>query len=256
MRAIKLNVITTLGLSGIFGITNVSSVTCLANSVAEEEIVGIYNVYAIINGSVKCGPQTISMNIKENARDDFRFISDNPFLKIDFTGNGLPPYDYKGETLDWCFSSENQELFFRNPSYIGECNYSTSGGFIRNMDDYSAISVIISDNEVTEIKVNPTFILDESVNWSLNVDAFSNGDSLGIGASIYHEEWDVNLKYHDSYHVVCSNVITSMKLIKQQASVIGIMDPEVEPSLYNLWGRKVTNPSRGIYIKNGKKVIL
>ncbi|MDD5855952.1 MAG: leucine-rich repeat domain-containing protein, partial [Prevotella sp.] len=37
---------------------------------------------------------------------------------------------------------------------------------------------------------------------------------------------------------------------------IDINDSKVDDSVYDLMGRKVSKPAKGIYIKNGKKVII
>ena len=56
-----------------------------------------------------------------------------------------------------------------------------------------------------------------------------------------------------------SNISVTLSLTSNMTAIKSLtpdLSPKGEDSLYSLNGQRVTNPSHGIYIKNGKKVIL
>lgn len=56
-----------------------------------------------------------------------------------------------------------------------------------------------------------------------------------------------------------SNISVTLSLTSNMTAITSLtpdLSPKGEDSLYSLNGQRVTNPSHGIYIKNGKKVIL
>ena len=52
-----------------------------------------------------------------------------------------------------------------------------------------------------------------------------------------------------------SNISVTLSLTSGTTAITSLTSPNGEESIYSLNGQRVTNPTRGIYIKNGKKVI-
>ena len=52
-----------------------------------------------------------------------------------------------------------------------------------------------------------------------------------------------------------SNISVTLSLTSGTTAITSLTSPNGEESIYSLNGQRVTNPSHGVYIKNGKKVI-
>jgi hypothetical protein len=80
-------------------------------------------------------------------------------------------------------------------------------------------------------------------------------------------EYNITVTFNQSvFNTLCqkgmiiqgSNV-TIKKAVLEGTAIVGItplvIDRPVDNNYYNLWGQRVTNPQKGIYIHNGKKYI-
>jgi hypothetical protein len=113
----------------------------------------------------------------------------------------------------------------------------TDGGFVGKnglyIDDENGISIRLDDESIDGTKINVMV-------WN-NPDAgisFANGETVNTKLAISQSGW---------YYVY--NVILS-------ADGTGIRDIQMNKNdgkIYDLMGRRVTNPTKGIYIQNGKK---
>ena len=116
----------------------------------------------------------------------------------------------------------------------------TDGGFIGKdglyIDDENGISIRLNDESIDGTKIDVMV-------WN-NPDAgisFANGEIVNTKLAISQSGW---------YYVY--NVILS-------ADGTGIRDIQMNKNdgkIYDLMGRRVTNPTKGIYIQNGKKFIV
>ena len=121
-------------------------------------------------------------------------------------------------------------------SFSGLLNW-TDGGFVGKdglyIDDENGISIRLDDSSIDGAKINVMV-------WN-NPDAgisFANGETVNTKLAISQSGW---------YYVY--NVILS-------ADGTGIRDIQMtknDGKIYDLMGRRVNNPTKGIYIQNGKK---
>lgn len=229
-----------------------------------DAIPGVYTVYATMNDTIECEPQTIEIR-KADWADYGVFISGNPFAQYAFLDSAQMCHLNLGEIIDvseinWDNRHICREMGFRSD----ECHVSTY--YINNDSIYCrcmtyAVTVKLSDRPRFEQGyLYNQFISDEEGNWILSKEN-RFGEKVGIGLAIEHSllgERDI-FGGIPTYWEESPNIITDMKLIKKIENGAGINEFESEPVMsaaYDLYGRKVDNPCNGIYIKNGKKIIL
>ena len=128
------------------------------------------------------------------------------------------------------------------PSFSGILNW-TDGGFIGKdglyIDDENGINIRLDDESIDGTKI-------DIMVWN-NPDAgisFADGETVNTKLAISQSGW------YYIYNLVIGNDVNidgirDVKLNKQNEGVI-----------YDLMGRRVNNPSKGIYIQNGKKFVL
>ena len=117
----------------------------------------------------------------------------------------------------------------------------TDGGFINDkgyfIDDENGINIALDEESIDGTKID--FIV-----WN-NPDAgisFANGESVKTRLAVCQGGW------YYIYNITIGNDVDGIRDVKVNSHNDG--------QIYDLMGRRVNNPSKGIYIQNGKKFVL
>lgn len=124
-------------------------------------------------------------------------------------------------------------------------------------DNVKVTAVVPAESE------NEVMLLDDESNtWVALSEDFENPEDVkfaGVGANIYggnllisgHTSWG-----NPSYIWQNKEFVANESGIPTGVSEINASQEQTDDTIYDLMGRKVTNPSNGIYIKKGKKIVI
>lgn len=150
----------------------------------------------------------------------------------------------------------NAPIKFEKGFWTGNTGHATYWYYIMPVRIANGVKDFVWDVSEIKFKVN-----DDGI-WTLHTpDGTEEGTAIGIGAGEYGEYYwndapageNPEITRHDSQ---C--VITGMTFTPYYASVDNLetTDKEEASKTYDLMGREVQQPAKGIYIRNGRKVII
>ena len=213
------------------------------------DLLRIYRASSYDKGSNAVTLTEIESVIPENTGVIMRSIELNDYDALVFMVEATRP-KYNWSTYSWSRTGENANFLETSirPTEIGPVTYDESGKkkLYRNFGLYE----IDKENVVYEfIRYSKGTIRENRAYLKLPVDLFTNsneGEHEGPGSGISDDSSSAKLSLVFLDDIEDSNETTGIQTINIRQN---------DNTYYNLQGMKVENPSKGIFIFNGKKVI-
>ncbi|MBR6252023.1 MAG: hypothetical protein IKR17_12655 [Bacteroidales bacterium] len=171
----------------------------------------------------------------------------------------------------WGYVSFNVEagksyLLFQHSSQVGFSGYEFTKDSVIDIPETFNVKIDVSklsEKDAKKVSVSSTVVkVDDKVTLTANI---QNTDSVVVAtATIGGEEVEVTKNEDGTFTVTATDkgdIVFTVALAKEETTptpVNNIIADELngDNTIYDLSGRKVVNPTRGIYIKNGKKFVV
>ncbi|MBR2638132.1 MAG: DUF4091 domain-containing protein [Bacteroidaceae bacterium] len=226
-----------------------SAVADALDSLSKEPTVEeIDSIYALLAGAApadKWDGKTLTFtNVQQNGKEYVLYIDDNNKLNISNTpakeiGEAAEFFCTKEESGKYSFFNEKKQLYmiWRAGNNYGYNN--NSGTLKEYIPTYCDWNIKKGSN------IDNTYYLVSKR------DGGENDGSIIIMATGTFDAWSNSEGYSDRY----SNLFR-IEVTESDTGIDNIAESTNDNTIYDLSGRRVTNPAHGIYIVNGKKVLV
>ena len=97
-----------------------------------------------------------------------------------------------------------------------------------------------------------SFATDHSVTWTSSDPAVATVDDEGVVAAVALGSATITVAANDASGLKATCVVT----VNEYSGVENVVIGETSGAIYDMQGRRVLNPSKGIYIMGNKKVVI
>jgi hypothetical protein len=118
--------------------------------------------------------------------------------------------------------------------------------------DKAEVALEEGESMALVVRTGHSFATDHSVTWSSSDPAIATVDSEGVVTAVSVGSAIITVAANDASGLKATCVVT----VKEAMSVENIVMGENSGAIYDMQGRRVLNPSKGIYIMGNKKVVI
>ena len=169
--------------------------------------------------------------------------------KLDFNGTGLTVYSAKVENGVAKLTKIDNPIVTKEKGII----LSGTAGQTYNVPIPTANATSISDNELVGVKAETAiaYSADSKYNYILQDGVFkkATGAKLKAGKAYLKTAYDVTTAGAPELKIVIGGETTGINMVQGSRF-------KVNGEIYNLNGQRVAQPTKGLYIVNGKKVVI